>query len=107
MTVIVESKRLKVTQALRQFVLQQTSKLSKLSTRGATSIRVYLENIAKKNNDPSANIVTYAIGLPGKKMVLVRKHAADMYEAITAASHEAFRQVRKLREKRLDMQRAR
>lgn len=106
MTVIVESKRLKVTAAMRAFVQRQAERLSKLGQKGAAQIRVYLETVAKKNNDPTANIVTYAVAFPGKKMVIVKKHAVDMYEAISAASREAYRRVRKLREKQLDQHRA-
>lgn len=105
MTLIVESKRLKVTQALRDFVEKQAQKLTKLGERSVTKVAVYLETVTKKSNDPSANVVTYALSLPGKKVVVVKKHAVDMYEAIVAASNEALRRVRKIKEKRLDKQR--
>jgi ribosomal subunit interface protein len=102
MTLIVESKRLKLTKALREFVSKQTQKLTKLGQQGATKVAVYLETVKKKSNDPTANSVTYALSLPGRKVIVVKKHAVDMYQAIVAASSEAFRKLRKVKERRLD-----
>ncbi len=103
MTVIVESKRLKVTQALRSYIEQQATKLSKLG-KGVTQIRVHLENIPKKTNDPGANSVTFHISIPGKDVV-VRKTAVDMYEAVVDATSVAMRQLRKNYEKRRTLKR--
>lgn len=105
MTVVVESKRLKVTNSLRDFALAQTDKLLKFGDKSVTKISVFLETVGKKKNDPTANIVTYALVIPGKKILVVKKKAVDMYEAIVSASHEALRRLRKIREKRQDKQR--
>lgn len=104
MTVIVESKRLKVTRALRNFVTEQAERLTKLGA-DITQIRVYLETVRKKSNDPTANIATYVVSIPGKKAMVVKKKAVDMYQAISDGSKEALRRLRKVREKRMDLQR--
>lgn len=101
---IVESKKLKVTQALRAFIEAQAEKLLKLEKR-VTHIRVYLETIAKKSNDPGANSVTFHVSIPGKDLV-VKKTAVDMYEAVVDATSGAMRQLRKHYERRRTLKRA-
>ncbi len=103
MTVIVESKQMKVTSGLRAHVETQARKLMKLS-KNVTAIRVHLETVRKKSNDTLANIVTYVVQLPGKDVV-VKKRAVDMYQAIIQATEGAARQVRKRYERRRDIRR--
>ena len=104
MTVLVESKQLKVTQALRDFATRQMEKMAKLG-KNVGKISVYLETVGKKSNDPSANRVTVQVEVPGKN-VIVRKHAADMYTAIADAAHGAVRRLRKQTERRMTLRRA-
>lgn len=99
MKVIIEAKNMAVTEALRLHIERQASKLDKLKKR-ITMVRVYLETIAKKSNDPLANGVTFHVEIPGKD-VTIHKHAADMYEAIVQAAEGAVRHVRKEAEKRI------
>jgi ribosomal subunit interface protein len=99
MTVLVEAKNLKVTDALRNHVTKQASKLQKIS-KAIVSVRVFLETVAKKNNDPHANKVTFKVSIPGKDVIVI-KEAVDMYEAIIQAAHGALRQVRKTAERRI------
>ncbi len=99
MHVIVQSKTLPVTQALRAFVDHQASKLEKLAD--ITKLCVFLENVGKKSNDPQAATVQYLIEIPGRKAVVVRRRAVDMYEAIVDATERAMRQVSKVKERRL------
>lgn len=99
MTVLVEAKNLKVTDALRSHVTKQAAKLQKIG-KSIVAVRVFLETVAKKNNDPHANKVTFKVSIPGKDVV-VRKQAVDMYEAIVQAAKGALRQVRKTAERRL------
>ena len=98
MTVIVESKRMKVTSALRSFIEKQTRKLVKLN-KNATQVRVHLETIEKKSNDPLSNMVTFLIEIPGKNIVIT-KRAVNMYDAIVDATTGAVRQLRKHYEKK-------
>lgn len=98
MTVLVEAKNMEVTEALRQHVFQQAQRLTRLGKK-IVSVRVFLETIPKKSNDPHANRVTFKVQVPGKDVVVI-KQAVDMYEAIVEAAHSAFRQVRKFAERR-------
>lgn len=103
MTVIVESKKMKVTQAIRIFAEKQAEKLKKLE-KGVSQVRIYLESVAKKKSDVHSNIVTYYISIPGKNLV-VKKHAVDMYAAIVDATEGAVRKLRKVNEKRMTQKR--
>lgn len=105
MQVIVEAKNMQVTQALRSFVEQHARKLNKVAHK-VKAVRVYLETIPKKTNDPHANEVTFMVEVPGKG-IRVKKHAADMYEAVVDAAHSAVRKVRKTMERRADRRRLR
>lgn len=104
MQVIVEGKELVVTPGLQAHAQKQAKKITKLSKQ-VLAIRIYLETIKKKSNDPKANQVTYEIAIPGKDVV-VKAHAADMYEAITKATEAAQRRLRDLTEKQRDQARA-
>ncbi|MEX0895557.1 MAG: ribosome-associated translation inhibitor RaiA [Patescibacteria group bacterium] len=99
MKVLVEGKNLEVTGALRKHAEQQATKLGKIGKK-IIEVRVFLETIAKKSNDPHANRAIFSVSLPGAAVV-VRKEAADMYEAIVDAAHATVRQVRKRAEKRV------
>jgi ribosomal subunit interface protein len=99
MQVIIDSKNLTVTEALRLHIVKQAQKLERLK-KPITAVRVYLETIAKKHNDPKSNGVTFHVEIPGKD-VTVQKHAVDMYEAIVQAAEGAVRQVRKSAEKKV------
>jgi ribosomal subunit interface protein len=103
MTVIVEAKKMKATQAIRNFAQNQATKLQKLE-KGISQIRIYLETVAKKKTDQFANIVTYRISIPGKD-IIVKKHADDMYTAIVDATQGAVRKLRKVNEKRMTIKR--
>ncbi len=100
MHVIVQSKTLPITRALRAFVDHQASKLERLAN--ITKLSVFLEKVGKKNNDPSAATVQYLIEIPGKKALVVRRRAVDMYEAIVDATQRAMRRVRKVKERQLN-----
>ncbi len=98
MTVIVESKKMKVTQAIRKFAEMQALKVSKLG-KSVLDIKIHLEKIRKKKMDESSNIVTYFVSTPGKN-IIVKSKSADMYAAIVEATSSAVRKLRKVSEKR-------
>ena len=100
MQVIVEAKNMTVTQAMREFIEEHAQKIQKVAHK-IQAVRVFLETIPKKSNDPQANKVTFVVEVPGKD-VTVRKKAVDMYAAIVDAAHGSVRKVRKLMEKRQD-----
>ncbi|MBU0974307.1 ribosome-associated translation inhibitor RaiA [Patescibacteria group bacterium] len=104
MTVIVESKKMKVTSAIRQFAEKQALRISKLG-KSVLEIKIHLEKIRKKNMDESSNIVTYLVSTPGKNIV-VKSKSADMYKAIIEATSGAVRKLRKISEKRKTIKRS-
>lgn len=103
MVVIVTSKTLHVTQALRDMAERQAQKLHRFG-KNIIRVRVSLEAVAKKKNDTHATIVQYHVELPGRDVVVKRK-ARDMYEALVDAASSASRQVRKVKEKELTFKR--
>lgn len=104
MTVIVQAKSIPVTKALRQFVRRQADKVSHFSGK-ISQITVSLERASRrKNNDPTTSIVKYHVKVPGKDIV-VKRTAVDMYDAIVDATDRVVRQVRKLKEKRIQKKR--
>ncbi|MCL4208510.1 ribosome-associated translation inhibitor RaiA [Patescibacteria group bacterium] len=103
MNVSVQSKTLEITEALRLFCEKQAGKVARFSQK-ISSINIYVENIAKKKNDPAAASVQYAVNVPGQVLV-VKRRAADLYEAVVDATNGIMRQVRKEKEKRIDKKR--
>lgn len=103
MDVIVTSKTLQVTQALRAMASRQAQKLFRLGKK-ILRVRVSLESVARRKNDATATIVQYHVELPGKDIV-VRRKARDMYEALVDAASSASRQVRKVKERRITFKR--
>jgi ribosomal subunit interface protein len=104
MTILVQSKTMPVTQALREFVDRQAEKLLKLERRVST-IAVYLEKIAGKNNDPRATTVKYLVRLKGKKELVVCRHATDMYEAIAEATRRVASRLKQYKQQRIESHR--
>jgi ribosomal subunit interface protein len=90
---------MEVTEALRNHVTKHAEKLSRIGKK-VIAVRVFLETVAKKSNDPHANHVTFRVMVPGKDVV-VQKKAVDMYEAVVQAAHAAIRHVRKVAERRI------
>ena len=97
MKVLVDAKNFVVTKGLRQFVKAQADKLSKVAGK-VLDVRVYLESVEKKTNDPKAKKVIYQIKVPGKNLV-IRKKGVEMYETITSTTKAALRKLRKQTEK--------
>lgn len=103
MNVSVQSKTLEITEAMRNFCHKQAKKLNRLGRR-ISNINIYIENNKKKKNDPGAASVKYSVSLPGK-VVVVKRRAVNMYDAVVDATNSALRQVRKRKEKRITKQR--
>lgn len=103
MDVIVTSKTLQVTQALRAAAIRQAEKLFRFGKK-VIKVRVTLEKVTRKRHDIQATIVQYQVELPGKR-IIVRRKAQDMYEALVDAASSAARQVRKVKEKQLHFKR--
>jgi ribosomal subunit interface protein len=103
MRVLVASKTLELTRALRKFTQDQAVKLGKLGQR-ISKVQVSLDQRVKKSKRDRNALVKYVVSLPGKTVVIKCK-GADMYDAITDATDKAARQIRKFKEKRLSTQR--
>lgn len=99
MDVIVTSKTLQVTQALRAAAIRQAEKLFRFGKK-VLKVRVSLELVTRKRNDLQATIVQYQVELPGRQ-IIVRRKARDMYEALVDAASSAARQVRKAKERQM------
>ncbi len=98
MTVIVHSKTLKVTQAIRSAVLHHAQRLLKRFPR-VSQINVFLEKAARKKNDSYASQAEFLVKSPGKDVV-VKKTAVDLYKAIHDSAHTAILSLQKLQDRR-------
>ncbi|MDH5532890.1 MAG: ribosome-associated translation inhibitor RaiA [Candidatus Pacebacteria bacterium] len=103
MNITVQSKTLEVTDALRAFCEKQASKVGRFG-RNISQINIHIENITRKKNDPTAASVQYSVDLPGKVLV-VKRTAVNMYDAVVDATNGIMRQVRKTKEKRITKKR--
>ncbi len=99
MNVIVQSKTMVVTQALRDFANRHAEKFLKTG-RQVGQVMVFLEMVKKKKNDLHAATAQFLIELPGKNIV-VRERAKDMYQAIATAADHAADQLARAKEKQL------
>jgi ribosomal subunit interface protein len=99
MNVIVQSKTLVVTEAIRSFVRRQVLRLNRRGQK-IGQITVFLENVSKKKNDIQSASAKILIDLPGKNIVVQQK-AKDLYMAISEAARSATQQVNRAKQKRL------
>lgn len=99
MNVIVQSKTLVVTEAIRSFVRRQVLRLNHRDAK-ISKVTVFLENVAKKKNDLRSASAKILVDLPGKN-IMVQEHAKDIYFAVTQAARAATHQVSKVKERRL------
>lgn len=100
MSILIQSKTLSITEALRAYIEQQVPKLLRRSNRIQT-VSVFLETIGKrKKHDPSAMIARIKLSVPGRDVV-VEKRAANLYHAITEVTLSAARQLEKVKARRL------
>ncbi len=101
MKIFVYGKELEVTNAIRDFASKQiTKRLSKLSSK-IQAVRLYLENISRKDNDPQSATVKCQIEIPGKNL-LIRSKSHDLYQAISNVAQSASRRLRKTKERKID-----
>jgi putative sigma-54 modulation protein len=100
MNVIVQSKTLVITEAIRAFAEREAEKLRRRGQK-ISQVTVFLEKVARKKNDVQAATAKFLIELPGKQVVVQHK-AQDLYLAISEAANRATLQVRRFREKRVN-----
>lgn len=103
MQVIVQSKSVPVTTAMREYIQQQLQRLFKRSDR-ITSVTVFLESVKGKKNDDKAMKVKISIDIP-KAPIFVEREGSDLYQVVVDASRRAARYLRKAKEKHLHSRR--
>jgi len=103
MNITVQSKTLEVTDALRAFCEKQALKIGRFGKK-ISKINIHIENVERKKNDPNSASVLYSVDIPGQVLVVKRK-AVNMYDAVVDATNGIMRQVRKTKEKRIDKKR--
>ena len=104
MNVIVQSKTLVVTAAIRSFVRRQVMRLNRRGAKIA-QVTVFLENVTKKKNDVKAASAKILIDLPGKN-ILVQEKAKNLYVAISQAARAATQQVNRVKKRRIHFQKS-
>lgn len=100
MDIIVQAKNGEASQALRSFIKNQLIKVEKLGVP-IRQVRVFLENIARKDSDDHRATAVVDVEIKGKKKVSVKSHAHDLYQAVMEVSQDVLRQVRKTKEKQV------
>lgn len=103
MRVIVQSKSVAVTEALRRYIRRQLSLLTRHSQR-ISSVTVILETIKGGKDPERAMKVKICIHLP-KAPFCVEREGHDLYQVVVDASHRAARYLRKTKEKHLESRR--
>ena len=96
--VIVHSKTIKLTGAIREFCQDQVSKLFGKGSR-ISQITFLLEDISRKKNHKRRATAKVKIAIPGKDVV-IKRQAHDLYKAIVDVTSRASRKLRKTKEKR-------
>lgn len=106
MNVLVQTKDLEATGAIRQFIDDQLQKILKLGLP-VKKVQAHLEYIERKNSDEHRAQVQFSVGLPGQADIVVKESDKDLYRAITKATHSLIRHLRKSKEKKVDKVRRR
>ncbi len=99
MKILVQAKNMKITKAIQSFVETKATRTVAKVGRGVTKVKVYLENVARKKNDPEGAKAKIEIDVPGRKTVLVEGKSFDPYQAISKALKAGEKRLRKIKEK--------
>ena len=97
MNVMVHSKTVPVTQAMRGFIAKQANKLSKFS-QPIESLQLFLEDRRKHDGMALESKVNIQVKVKGKD-ILASAKAANLYTAVHEAMHDAMRSLRKRKER--------
>lgn len=99
MKILVQAKNMKVTQAIYGFVDEKVKRNVSKFGHKVLAVKVYLENVARKKNDPEAASAKVEIEVPGNNIVVEGK-SFDPYQAISQAIKAGGRRLRKNKEKK-------
>ena len=105
MNVIVQSKTMVITEAIRNFAIRQTRKLLRRGQK-IGNVFVFLETVKRKKNDEFAAIAKFYVDLPGRNIV-VQEKAKDIYLAMHDAAAATLRQIGRSKEKRTTLKKLR
>lgn len=97
MNIIVHSKTLPVTQAMREFIAKQATKLGKFS-QPVQSLQIFLEDRKKHDGMALESKVNIRIQVPGKDIV-TSSSSTNLYKAVHDAMEDGARWLRKRKEK--------
>lgn len=100
MNILVHSKTMQVTDALRAFVIKQVKKLGKFSKK-VEAVNVFLETVKTKTGVEQQAMAKIHVMVPGKDVV-TRSKAHDLYLAVSEAIADAATSMRRRKEKWMD-----
>jgi ribosomal subunit interface protein len=104
MNILVNAKNMKTTKALRSFIREQFDKVKRIGLP-VQRIQVFLDNVARKDNDPHRSSVQVTADIPRRGRVTVQSKTHDIYKAVGEATQSLMRHLRKEKEKRTDLRR--
>ncbi len=99
MKIFVQAKDIKITQGIKNFVEDAVVRNVARLGKKVMSVKVYLENVTRKKNDPHGAKAKVEIDMPGEKIVVEGK-SFEPYQAITKAIKVGTRRLRKIKEKK-------
>lgn len=100
MNILVHSKSMRITDAMREFVIKQVNKLGKFSHK-VKSVNVFLETAKNKAGIEQEAVAKVQVMIPGKD-VMTKSKASDLYLAVSEAITDASLSLRKRKEKWMD-----
>lgn len=100
MNILVHSKSLKITDAMREYVMKQVSKLGKFSHR-VKAVNVFLETVKTKAGIEQEATAKVQVIIPGKD-VMTKSKAHDLYLAVSEAMKDASLSLTKRKEMWMD-----
>jgi putative sigma-54 modulation protein len=101
MKIDVHGINLEVTQSIQQYVEKKISRAVKFSLEHVSGMRVNLSC----ENKSSSHLVEVIIFMPGGKTIYNKTRSEDMYASVDIACAAIERQLKKLKEKIIDVKR--
>lgn len=99
MKIIVSGKHLELTEAIKEYAIEKSSKIEKI-IENIQEVHVQLE-VEKTKSEGELHKATSTIHLPGKT-IRVEAEGKDLYAVIDELEDKSVRQVRKYKEKMQD-----
>ncbi len=100
MNILVHSKTMQVTDALRAYVTKQVRKLGKFSMK-VEAVNVFLETVKTSAGTEQEALAKIRVMIPGKD-IMTKSKAHDLYLAVSQAIQDACTSMRRRKEKWMD-----